>query len=478
MKQGKYRNKLTTIFLIGIATAFLCSGMVFSFEAPSDKAPNIADFLSAIENNNTADDYYVRDEILVKFRPGVAERQTPSLKKLNKKYKVKKFKQIFPNFKKNQKRLKELKRISKDAKSPDLSLWYKIKLGKGQSVAEAVSGYANDPSVEYTQPNYIMKLYEEPLPAEPYIPDDYYLEDDDNPGHWREGSWGQAYPDLWGLRNIKAIEGWNLFDIDQTGYGFPGEPGEGVVAAVIDTGVDYIHEDLRENIWVNPGEDINGNGRADGENFSDTGNDGLFDYDEEEYDRYENPDPSGDNYDPEENPTGTEGNLIWDEGEPFVDNGLDAAPGTGDTGEGDGIYNAGDYNGLDDDGNGYIDDIRGYDCSDGDNDPMDYHGHGSHCSGSIAAVADNAIGMTGVAYKAKIMPVKFFPNASNEVAAECIRYAALNGADVLSNSWGPAWPIPSNPIVEEAIDDAHALGCESPLQTRMTRYAIFQTSAY
>ena len=53
-------------------------------------------------------------------------------------------------------------------------------------------------------------------------------------------------------------------------------------------------------------------------------------------------------------------------------------------------------NGVDDDGNGYVDDFRGYDFVTGDNDPMDDHGHGTHVAGTIGAVGNNGIGVTGV----------------------------------------------------------------------------------
>ncbi len=101
----------------------------------------------------------------------------------------------------------------------------------------------------------------------------------------------------------------------------------------------------------------------------------------------------------------------------------------------------------------------GYDFSDNDDDPKDYQGHGSHCAGTIAATINNAVGVVGVAPKAKIMAVKIFPNAMDSVCASAIKYAADNGARVLSNSWGPTGPRPSNPVVEDMLDYAHGKGC-------------------
>jgi subtilisin family serine protease len=63
--------------------------------------------------------------------------------------------------------------------------------------------------------------------------------------------------------------------------------------------------------------------------------------------------------------------------------------------------------GVDDDGNGYIDDIKGWDFFSDDNDPDDENGHGTHCSGTIAAKGNNVKGVVGVSWNAKIMPLRF-----------------------------------------------------------------------
>lgn len=64
--------------------------------------------------------------------------------------------------------------------------------------------------------------------------------------------------------------------------------------------------------------------------------------------------------------------------------------------------------------------------------------HGTHVAGTIAAVADNGIGVAGVAPDAKIMPIKVLEDGSgtNEDIAEGVRYAADNGADVINLSLG------------------------------------------
>ena len=94
-------------------------------------------------------------------------------------------------------------------------------------------------------------------------------------------------------------------------------------------------------------------------------------------------------------------------------------------------------NGKDDDGNGYVDDFFGYDFQNNDADPMDDHGHGTHCSGTIAAV-HNKFGVAGVIKKAKILPVKFLGvrGGSLEGAIKSIDYATVREVDIMSNSWG------------------------------------------
>ena len=167
--------------------------------------------------------------------------------------------------------------------------------------------------------------------------------------------------DNWGLDLIKAPEVWNR-----------GFTGQGIVVAVIDSGVDYTHPDLDNNIWVNS----------------------------------------------------------------------DEIPG----------------NGQDDDRNGFVDDIRGWDFVDRDNNPMDIDGdgHGTHVAGIIAA-ENNNFGVTGVAFNAKIMPVRvldLFGGTHADIAAG-IRYAVDNGADVLNLSLGGSFNAPE---VEQAIKYAFDKG--------------------
>ncbi|MDF5707130.1 MAG: S8 family serine peptidase [Nostoc sp. S4] len=150
-------------------------------------------------------------------------------------------------------------------------------------------------------------------------------------------------PDLggnnWGADLIKAPEVWTK-----------GYTGQGVVVAVLDTGVDHNHPDLSTNIWTNSRE-------------------------------------------------------IPD-------------------------------NGIDDDGNGYIDDFYGWNFIDNNNNTLDVYGHGTHVAGTIAGV-NNDFGVTGIAYNAKIMPVKVLGDDNQgtyPAITQGVYYAVNNGAKVINIS--------------------------------------------
>ena len=131
----------------------------------------------------------------------------------------------------------------KKAGTPDYHL---IKLERGKKIEQAVAEYQKMPDVEYAQPNYIYR----PL-STPRVPNDTY------------------YSQLWGLKNTGQTINDPTYNKNN-----PGLPGmdmdleltwdhvtdcSSIVIAVIDTGVNYDHEDLTGNMWdgvVNHGYDF------------------------------------------------------------------------------------------------------------------------------------------------------------------------------------------------------------------------------
>ena len=203
----------------------------------------------------------------------------------------------------------------------------------GHGVDKTLADLRADPAVLYAEPDYMLEALA--VPNDP------------------------LYGKLWGMDKIEMSAAWEITAGSRD-----------IVVAVIDTGVDYGHPDLVQNIWTNTKE-ISGNG-------------------------------------------------------------------------------------IDDDGNGFVDDVHGYDFANNDPDPMDTHGHGTHCAGTIGASGWNSIGVIGVSPKVKIMALKFLnPSGSTSDAIRAIEYAVENGARVLSNSWGGG---AYSQALKDAIDMAGAHG--------------------
>ncbi|MSR32593.1 MAG: hypothetical protein EXR99_13925 [Gemmataceae bacterium] len=223
---------------------------------------------------------------------------------------------------------------------------YEVQLPQNMTVGQALSLFQSDTRVAVAEANY--RILMEKVPNDPKFSSLYGMNNS-----------GQTS----GLTDadIDAPEAWNIF----TGTGQ-------TIVAVIDSGVDYSHQDLASNMWRNPGE------------------------------------IAGDN--------------------------------------------------QDNDGNGFIDDIFGADFFNNDGNPMDDNGHGTHVAGTIGAVGNNGIGVTGVNWKARIMALKFLDsNGSGSVsgAISALNYAVTKGAKISNNSWGGGG---YSSLMAQAINNAKSAG--------------------
>lgn len=127
---------------------------------------------------------------------------------------------------------------------------YLLKLSNEQQdidyVIEALEAY---PEIEYASPNYVFEM-------EPPTADDYFYEDEE----------ADAVLNMWGLEYVKAPEAWEYCS---------GSPD--VVIGIVDSGVDFNHPDLADNMWINMGE-WGENGELSNNGIDDDGNGYVDDY--------------------------------------------------------------------------------------------------------------------------------------------------------------------------------------------------------
>lgn len=99
--------------------------------------------------------------------------------------------------------------------------------------------------------------------------------------------------------------------------------------------------------------------------------------------------------------------------------------------------------------------VGGYDFVDGDSNPDDIEGHGTHVAGTIAQATDNGKGCVGMAPDASVLPVRVLGPYGGDTwtVARGIAYAVDEGADVINLSLGSAY---GASVLEDAIDYAVA----------------------
>ena len=102
--------------------------------------------------------------------------------------------------------------------------------------------------------------------------------------------------------------------------------------------------------------------------------------------------------------------------------------------------------------------VAGTDLGDGDSNPTDENGHGTHVAGIIAALSDNALGVSGIAPRVFVLPLKVM-DVNGDIwdtsVAEGIAWAVARGTRVINMSLGGS---EVSPAIDAAIDDARAHG--------------------
>jgi subtilisin family serine protease len=262
----------------------------------------------------------------------------------------------------------------------------RLVLGIGFGPEAAAKWLGSLPFVEYAEPDRIISIAET-MPNDP------------------------SFGNQWALHqpsdvDIDAPQGWDI----TTGSA-------STAVAVTDTGIDYTHPDLYLNIWLNLGE-IPALFRS---GLVDTNSDGELDF----YDLN-----SLSSFSTVALDSGNAPINGWATRDLNANNRRDA---------GDLLADPAWCDSNDADGNGYRDDLVGWNYVANSNNPWDDNSHGSHVSGTIAAISNNGIGVAGVAWNARILPLKFLNSTGSGAtshAISAIHYASANGARVINASWG------------------------------------------
>lgn len=184
-----------------------------------------------------------------------------------------------------------------------------------------------------------------------------------------------------------------------------------IVIATPDTGVNYDHEDLYRNIWINEGE-IPASIKS---KLTDVDNDGIISF-------YDLNDPK--NYDPND---------------PEKSKYVKDLNGDGRISASDLLADPNWKNGTDDDNNGFTDDLIGWNFASNNNDPKDDNGHGTNVAGIIAQIGNNNKTGTGVLWKARLIVIKVIDSSGSGSTSNVIKaanYAAAKFATAANFSLG------------------------------------------
>ncbi len=224
-----------------LPSLFLISFCILLFLSISD---NSFSALPRSQGEEPSKDNYVPGQLIIKLKntpdlkvikSGIVETGLRSIDVLNSRYKVRSMNKLLDRHE----ILAEKTGKIDIFKAHGLDRIYLLTMPKNSDIADAMIKYKNDANVEYAEPNYF--YYAALIPNDPSFPLQYGLHNTGQTNGIMDA-------------DIDAPEAWNI-----------SKTSNNIVIAVIDTGIDYLHDDLSSNIWRNTGE-IPGNGIDDDNN--------------------------------------------------------------------------------------------------------------------------------------------------------------------------------------------------------------------